>query len=77
MSGMFRGGSSNPTLTTAMTVLPKKEQTDATPEAAPDAGMAAAMGESRAPVTRASTMLSTRRRAGEEPTVGTKKLLGQ
>jgi hypothetical protein len=34
------------------------------------------LGETRAPVTRASTMLSNRR-AGDDVRVGTKRLLGQ
>lgn len=37
---------------------------------------AAGLGETRSPVTRASTMLSNRR-AGDDVRVGTKKLLGQ
>jgi hypothetical protein len=46
------------------------------PAAAEPAAPAASLGESRAPITRASTMLSNRR-AGDDVRVGTKKLLGQ
>jgi hypothetical protein len=77
MSGVFGGGGGGGQMTTVKKISDPVASPAPTPEAAPDTGMAAAMGESRAPVTRASTMLSTRRRAGEEPTVGTKKLLGQ
>jgi len=74
MSGVFGRGRDNPMVNAIATVAESSAQNKPeTPEATP----AATMGESRAPVTRASTMLSTRRRAGEEPTVGTKKLLGQ
>jgi hypothetical protein len=72
MSGVLgrSGGDSYSGMTTVKKI---PESPAPTPEAAP----AATMGESRAPVTRASTMLSTRRRAGEDVAVGTKKLLGQ
>jgi hypothetical protein len=73
MSGVFGGGGGGGQMTT----VKKISDPVASPAPIPEATPAATMGESRAPVTRASTMLSTRRRAGEEPTVGTKKLLGQ
>jgi hypothetical protein len=76
MSGVFPGGGGGGGGQVA-TVKKVPDSLDPTPDAAPDTGMAAAMGESRAPVTRASTMLSTRRRAGEDVAVGTKRLLGQ
>jgi hypothetical protein len=77
MSGLFGGGGSAPQ-TVAKTITSSPSPTPSpTPEAAPDASMGAAMGQSRAPVTRASTMLSTRRRAGDDVAVGTKRLLGQ
>ena len=68
MSGVF-GGGSRPAPEPSTPVL-------ASPAAAP--APAAGLGETRSPVTRASTMLSPRRREDEmRPTVGTKQLLGQ
>lgn len=80
MGGIFRSSSPAPAAAPAPIASPAPA-TPAAAAASPAAMLAAApagagLGETRAPVTRASTMLSNRR-AGNEPRVGTKKLLGQ
>lgn len=77
MSGVFNRPSApaNQQQPPRIVTVPKSETATAPdPTAAPPAG--AGLGETRAPVTRASTMLSNRR-AGDDLRVGTKKLLGQ
>jgi hypothetical protein len=58
------------------TVKKTEPASTSTPEPVAAPAPAAGLGESRAPVTRAATMLSNRR-AGDDVRVGTKKLLGQ
>ena len=69
MSGVFKSGGGAPAAAPEPMAAPA-------PAAAAPAAPAASLGESRAPITRASTMLSNRR-AGDDVRVGTKKLLGQ
>ena len=69
MSGVFKSGGGAPAAAPEPMAAPA-------PAAAEPAAPAASLGESRAPITRASTMLSNRR-AGDDVRVGTKKLLGQ
>lgn len=81
MSGVF-GGKSKPlaamtgAVTGAVEGVKTATQSPAPEPTAPAATAAAGLGETRAPVTRATTMLSNRR-AGDDVRVGTKKLLGQ
>ena len=80
MSGIFRSSSRDAAPVAAPVATPAPT-TPAAAAAAPAAMLAAApagvgLGETRAPVTRASTMLSNRR-AGDDVRVGTKRLLGQ
>jgi hypothetical protein len=74
MGGIFSRGPMQKAIVETVQAVPKTEPA-ATPAASTPAP-AAGLGETRAPVTRASTMLSNRR-AGEDARVGTKKLLGQ
>jgi hypothetical protein len=74
MSGLFGGGGGGGA---SQTVAKEPSTPSPSPAATPESTPAATMGQSRAPVTRASTMLSTRRRAGDDVAVGTKRLLGQ
>lgn len=71
MSGVFKSGGGAPAAAPEPMAAPAPA-----PAAAAPAAPAASLGESRAPITRASTMLSNRR-AGDDVRVGTKKLLGQ
>ena len=77
MGGIFSRG---PIQKALVENIPRAEATAPAPTATPSPvaapAPAAGLGESRAPVTRASTMLSNRR-AGDDVRVGTKKLLGQ
>ena len=81
MSGVFRSGGSAPESPRAGGTVQRIPAAEAAPSPATggDAmGGTGGMAEARSPVTRASTMLSPRRREDEmRPTVGTKKLLGQ
>lgn len=73
MGGFFNRGGAGDIVTPTVTAV-KAAEAKPEPVAAP--APAAGLGESRAPVTRAATMLSNRR-AGDDVRVGTKKLLGQ
>ena len=82
MGGIFRStvdGASDKIMTAAKKAVINPDPTPSPATGGDAMGSTGGMADTRSPVTRASTMLSPRRRREDEmrPTVGTKTLLGQ